>query len=57
MVVRKTDTGGALNARIKNTLKGKRESRARKDLRQLVIGLLVIVAIALVVFLLFVRVF
>jgi hypothetical protein len=54
LVGRKSDAGGALNARLGKTLKGKRLARAWRDLRHMLMGLLLILAIALVVFLIFV---
>ncbi len=53
MVVRKSDAGGALNARLGKTLKGKRVAQAWKGFRHVLIGLVLILAIALVVFLVF----
>ena len=53
MVIRKSDTGGALNARLGKTLKNKRLARTWKDLRYILTGLLLALAIALVVFLIF----
>lgn len=54
LVVRKSDAGGALNARLGKTLKAKRLARTWKDLRHILMGLLLILAIALVIFLIFV---
>ncbi len=51
--MRKSDAGGALNARLGKTLKVKRVAKAWKDLRHILMGLLLILAIALVVFLVF----
>lgn len=51
--MRKRDKGGALNARLGKTLKGKRLVRAWKDFRHILTGLILILAIALVVFLIF----
>jgi hypothetical protein len=51
--VRKSDAGGALNARLGKTLKDKRVAKAWKDLRHVLMGLILILAIALVVFLVF----
>lgn len=53
VVIRKSDAGGALNARLGKTLKNNRQARTWKDLRHILIGLLLILAIALVVFLIF----
>jgi len=51
--VRKSDAGGALNARLGKTLKDKRVAKAWKDLRHVLMGLILILSIALVVFLVF----
>lgn len=51
--MRKSDASGALNARLGKTLKGKRVARAWKYLRHILMGLILILAIALVVFLVF----
>lgn len=53
MVIRKSDAGGAMNARLGKTLKDKRLARTRKDLRRILMGLFLILAIALLVFLIF----
>ena len=49
----KNDADHALNARLGKTLKDKRLARAWKDLRHILMGLLLVLAIALVVSLIF----
>ena len=53
LVVRKNDADDALNARLGKALKDKRVARVWKDLRHILMGLLLILAIALVVSLIF----
>ena len=53
MVVRKNEADGALNARLGKTLKGKKAARTWKDIRHILMGLILILAIALVVSLIF----
>ena len=52
--MRKSDAGDGLNARLGKTFKDKRMARAWKALRHVLMGLTLIVAIELVVFLIFV---
>ena len=53
LVARKNDEGGALNARLGKNLKDKKVARAWKDFRHILMGLILILAIALVVSLIF----
>jgi hypothetical protein len=53
VVARKSDTGSALNARLGKNLKDKRMARVWKDLRHILMSLLLILAISVVVFLIF----
>ena len=54
MVVRKSDASGTLNTRLGESLKDKRVARVWKDIRHIVVGLLMVLAVALAAFFLFV---
>lgn len=54
MVIRKSDTNGGLNDRLGKTLKDKKLARFRTDLRYVLMGLLLILALAVAVVLLLV---
>lgn len=54
VVVRKSDASGTLNTRLGESLKDKRVARVWKDIRHIVVGLLMVLAVALAAFFLFV---